>query len=73
VRRLRRTSALIPPSDQTKGAIKPKEILAGVLTLDNHWRKPFGKYFEQSLSKLVKLQRIHLGCSLRAGSFLRSV
>jgi hypothetical protein len=69
VRRLKRTSASIPYAGGRYKAIRPKEILAGILTLDDHWREPFGKSFEQSLSRLAKLQRIHLGCALRTGSF----
>lgn len=69
VRKLKRTSALIPHAG---GTFMPKplfEIIGGILTLDSEWSPGLGGSFEDALKALNKEQRLNLGCILKQGSF----
>jgi hypothetical protein len=69
VRKLKRTSALIPHAG---GTFKPRplfEIIGGVLTLDSEWTPGLGDSFEEALKGLCKERRLNLGCVLKQGSF----
>ena len=74
VRRLERTSVSFPTANG-EGCNKPKWILAGILARRIEWSDPFGKSFQENLSKLRHKQIVDIGCALdsdpsNSGSFL---
>jgi len=69
VRCLRRTSGPIPHAGGTFEPRKLFPILAGILTLGNTWKPPFGESFETVISQLPSENRIDIGCALQFGAF----
>jgi hypothetical protein len=69
VRCLRRTSGPIPHAGGTFEPRKLFPIMAGVVTLGNTWKPPFGESFETVISQLEVQKRIDLGCALQSGAF----
>ncbi|HMO81164.1 MAG TPA: hypothetical protein PKA76_15385 [Pirellulaceae bacterium] len=69
VRTLFRTSAPVPSASGMLPAVKPFEILGGILTLQSSWSPPFGESFKSALGELNTLQQINLGCALIHGTF----
>jgi hypothetical protein len=69
VRRLCRTSALIPHAG---GAYEPRplpRIVAGLLTYQSSWSPPFGEAFRNALSQLSSEAQLDVGCALVHGAF----
>lgn len=69
VRKLFRTSVPVP---YVEGRYKSKalfKIIAGIITLDSGWKKPFGKAFKAAIKSLEKKEQIDLGCILKCGAF----
>jgi hypothetical protein len=69
VRCLRRTSGPIPHAGGTFEPRKLFPIIAGVLTLGNTWKPPFGESFEAVIAQLPSEKQIDIGCALQFGSF----
>jgi len=69
VRRLRRTSVVIPHAGGKYAPIKPRPILGGFLSLDTEWAEPFGKPFSQAIRAAKPGGRLDLGCALKCGGF----
>lgn len=69
VRRLKRTSTSFAHSGGVNKPVRPKEILAGLLTLTSEWKSGLGDSFSSLVKDLPKESRLNLGCVLKAGSF----
>lgn len=70
VRELTRTSIPIIHAGGSFPAKEPKEILAGILTLNSSWADPIGSSLDSCLKNLNEKQRLNIGCILECGSFL---
>ena len=69
VRKPYRTSAPVP-FVEGKYECKPlHKIIAGILTLNNSWKDPFGRVFFSSIKTLKEKEQIDIGCVLEAGAF----
>lgn len=69
VRRLRRTSALVP---HVEGVAKPRPlppIVAGILTYQSSWTPPLGDSLRQVLAELASDGQLNIGCALIHGTF----
>jgi hypothetical protein len=69
VRRLHRTSLLIP---YAKGVYPPKPlipILGGLLTFESDWTPGLGPSFQQALAKDTGEGRLDIGCVAAHGNF----
>lgn len=71
VRRLERTSAIIPHAGGEYEPRQPPRLLGGFLALRSDWTPPFGSPFEQAMGAQSDEGRIDIGCVLEAGSFER--
>ena len=69
VRRLRRTSAPLLSAGSRVPPKLPSPILAGVLSLDAIWARPFASQIAPLLRSMRPDERIDLGCSLRQCAF----
>jgi hypothetical protein len=69
VRRLKRTSAIIPHAGGHYAPKTPFTIQAGILTLSSSWNPPIGESLEAKLRRLPENQRLNLGCILQGGAF----
>jgi hypothetical protein len=69
VRRLHRTSGVVPTvaGDVTPGA--PKRIAAGLLTYQSSWSPSFGGPFRDALAELGVDEQLDVGCALIHGAF----
>lgn len=69
IRKLRRTSALIPHAGGVFSPKTPFGILGGILTLESEWNPGLGKPFSDLILSLPEYRRLDLGCSLQHGAF----
>ncbi len=69
VRNLYRTSAPIIHAGGKFEPVKPKPIIAGILTYDCEWTNGLNDTFITNLKTLQNTQILNLGCSLMAGAF----
>ncbi len=69
VRALRRTSAPILSAGGRRPPIRPRPILAGILTMDSIWGASFRKIVNDALARQCPAERLDLGCALRHGAF----
>ncbi|MBO6231161.1 MAG: hypothetical protein J6O50_11415 [Ruminiclostridium sp.] len=69
VRNLHRTSAPIPHAGGEFPPKTPHRIIAGILTTNSDWKKPFSVPFMNCISKYSDLQQIDCGCVLNGGAF----
>jgi hypothetical protein len=69
VRRLYRTSAVIPHAGGKYEPKQPPRILAGILCLENEWKSSLEEHFRAELKKFGPEGLIDLGCVLKGGSF----
>ena len=69
VRRLRRTSAAIAHAGGEYEARSLPPILAGVVAFDSAWTPPLGEFLLAVLRERPALERLDVGCAVRAGSF----
>jgi hypothetical protein len=69
VRRLRRTSAIIPHAGGTYKPKRPPRILAGILALESSWSPPFGAALNKALNGATQAERLDFGCALKQGAF----
>jgi hypothetical protein len=69
VRRLHRTSAPVP---HVEGVAKPRQlprIVAGLVTYQSSWARPFGDPLRDALAGLAADHQLDVGCSLLHGAF----
>lgn len=66
VKKLKRTSAIIPHAGGCYDAKSPSKIISGILTLTSGWNPPLGESFEKSI---FEYQSLDLGCVLNEGAF----
>lgn len=69
VRNLYRTSTSIIHAGGKFEPIRPKPIIAGILTYDCEWANGLNDTFVTNLKTLQNNQILNLGCSLMVGSF----
>jgi hypothetical protein len=71
VRRLDRTSALIPNQFgmEIRKDLETMPILAGILTSGSDWKVPFEEILEKHLDEQSRDRAIDIGCALGAGAF----
>lgn len=70
VRRMERTSALIPHAGGTFEPKKPPRILGGILTLESGWKLPFGGALADAISTWGDDEhRLDIGCAAASGAF----
>ena len=69
VRKLHRTSAPIYNILGCSEPVKPKEIIAGILTREVTWRDDLGESFFNVMKNLNDIHRLNIGCCISTGSF----
>lgn len=69
VRRLHRTSALIPYAEGAYKARPLPPIVAGILTYQSSWTPALGEPLRQALSELSADHKLNIGCALVNGTF----
>jgi hypothetical protein len=71
VRRLHRTSALIPNQFgiEIRKDLETMPILAGILTSGSEWKVPFDKVLRKHVNAQTADRAIDIGCALGAGAF----
>jgi hypothetical protein len=71
VRRLHRTSALIPNQfgKEIRKDLDTMPILAGLLTSGSDWKAPFDETLAKHLSAQEADRAVDIGCALGAGAF----
>jgi hypothetical protein len=69
VRRLHRTSGVVPTVAGDVPPSAPKRIAAGILTYQSSWTPPFGGPFRDALAELGVDEQLDVGCALIHGAF----
>lgn len=69
VRKLYRTSTIIPHAGGTYAPKSLHRILAGILTTRSEWSEPYGAPFKKCIAAYTEQQQIDCGCTLMKGSF----
>lgn len=69
VRRLHRTSAVIPHAGGSHEPRPLPRIVAGLVTYHSSWAPPFGDPFRDALGELPPEAQVDLGCALVHGAF----
>jgi hypothetical protein len=70
VRKLKRTTVRIPYAGGTYRAKRHREILSGVLSLQNRWvSEELGERIDLVLRQLPRDEFLNLGCAVRCGAF----
>jgi hypothetical protein len=69
VRKLTRTSTIIPHAGGNYGPKPLFSLIAGILTYENKWNPPFGKPLVKVLQEQPEIERLDLGCAVASGAF----
>lgn len=69
VRRLHRTSAMIPFAAGEYSAKKPFRILAGIVAYKSGWNPPLGDPFREVIAELDPLEQLDIGIASADGCF----